>query len=464
MKHMRNILVAFAFGASCMWLLTACIGWELPLLLDGGTEGDADSDTDVDSDSDGDADLDADVDSDADGDADVDSDADGDADVDSDADGDADSDSDWSCDPSSLVLSEGRALDSETPHSPVVVAADRGYGVAWVGDARELIFARLDARGDELWRKTLGRGVGETAIDLIWTGDVFVAVAVFSAEPGNTVTLLVTEDDAESAGIPGPLSAAMETRTNPVLAGNNESLRVAWQVWDGARWAIESVGASLEESYSPRADGRAEALSDPEHDAQLPAIAWTDSGFGIVWSEELDGWRNDIMFAFFHADGSLVIPSREVFDSPENALRSAIVWNGREFFVVYRDAGPHADIPPPDEIRYGRVSGEGIALDDSGIPLPLRAPHDSLGISLVALPSGYATAFYGGTPDGWEPVMFLFDADGEPLAPHVEWTAGEIALGSGPTLAFDGRAFVVVWGSEDSPPVNLAVGLITGCE
>ncbi len=220
MKDTKIKIVTCVLVAACLLLLTACIDWELPLLADGGADGDGD--VDAESDSDGESDTDTDGESDTD--------TDGDADGDGDTDADADADADWDCEPSALRLEGTQPFGTVDPTSPVIVTAGEGFAAAWVDAGGNLVFFRLDARGNEQWRKTLGAGLTVSAIDMVWTGEVFVIVAIYSAEPGNTVTLSIIEDSETADLILGPLSPAVNARTNPVLAGVNDNLRVALQI------------------------------------------------------------------------------------------------------------------------------------------------------------------------------------------------------------------------------------------
>jgi hypothetical protein len=139
--------------------------------------------------------------------------------------------------------------------------------------------------------------------------------------------------DMQSPGTERLLSAT----SAQALIGRDRSA-----VWDGTRLAVVWTNQPIGQDHTITL--RRFDLSGQPVGGELPifigpveadpAIAWSGSGYGIVWSDEDFGLPR-ILFAHVDAQGQLTTPATQVNTVDQDGTRPTIAWNGSEFIVAW---------------------------------------------------------------------------------------------------------------------------------
>ncbi|MFE8604299.1 hypothetical protein [Archangium violaceum] len=173
---------------------------------------------------------------------------------------------------------------------------------------------------------------------------------------------------------------------------------------------------------------------------EAPAVAHDGTNYLVVWQDARHGGRTDIYGARVSGAGVVLDPTGlPISKTGDQKYEPAVAHDGTNFLVVWASFGPH-----PGDIRGTRVSGAGVVLDPGGIPISTavnaqRKPavaHDGTNFLVVwqDLRNGVHDV-YGARVDGAGTVL---DTSGIPLS-----TAANEQLE--PAVAHNGTNFLVVW-------------------
>lgn len=182
------------------------------------------------------------------------------------------------------------------------------------------------------------------------------------------------------------------------------------------------------------------AVSNLEHRAATPAVAWSGENLGVAWANASATGTN-IYFALMSVDGETVVEPFPITAPQGSVSAPTIVWTGTEFVVVWDD-----DSEGSRELFYARLDANATVLVATRVP------------SLDASTSRNATiAYMGGrrlgiawedartdSPQAFEVFFTVMELDTGAIGPEKRLTA----LGAGsqaPSMVWNGTNFMLLW-------------------
>lgn len=312
-------------------------------------------------------------------------------------------------------IPEARVTQVEADNGGGVVAwtGDR-YGVVW-DDRRagnyDLFFALFDrhgqkmAPGDVRLTDTLGFSINES---VVWTGAEFAAVwqdgegdnGTFSVR-GQRISL-----DAAPAGAAVEIASAGES---PVIAVGRPGLGVAWAQGSASSHQIWFMPTDL--SLSPA--GPPVRVSAPGAvDPVYPTIVWNQDVFVVAWYERSASGAS-VWAAALDGKGAVVVPAKQVTQSPRFTRDPALLPLGDRLIMVYADT---RDQNQGYEL-YTRTLGHDLTPIGDAARIT-TSPGDSVSPTIAFGPAtgGGADAGPSAGPLGNIGVLFRDDKTGKPQA------------------------------------------------
>lgn len=209
-------------------------------------------------------------------------------------------------------------------------------------------------------------------------------------------------------------------------------------VWDGRRLAavwVEQAGIDFRVFFR-RADaaGRPLGTATPLYIGPAssdPAIAWTGSGYGVVWTDE-DFGLPQVLFAHLDESGVVTAGPTQINTVNEDGTRPAIAWDGSAFVISWAWYN--------SRIHMRRVTPSGTKLGTESCISCTVAQTGAQEVSLAIAPGKIGYAF----SDGRGALLFAqSDSSG-----GLQGSIATITTATGadfPSLVWTGSEWGVVW-------------------
>ena len=176
-----------------------------------------------------------------------------------------------------VASSNGEAMN------PSIAWTGGGYGVAWAdtrdGGNLEIYFTLLDATGTKLIPDT--RVTTDTAVsvwvDIAWSGDEFGLVW-----EGQGIEFTTVDPSGERTSAVRPISSNPSSPSFPAIVWTGVGYGAVWiEVLSGhGQVLFQSLAGTGDPIGSPR-----QVSSVTTNNAWNPRLAWSGSGFGVVWHD-----------------------------------------------------------------------------------------------------------------------------------------------------------------------------------
>jgi len=204
-------------------------------------------------------------------------------------------------------------------------------------------------------------------------------------------------------------------------------------VWSDARNGRDAVFIAFSDASGGRT-GTEIPVSNSTGYAKDPAIAWTGTGYGVVWADSRDG-ELEILFTMLDAAGAQQFPEVALTQDEEISGWPDIAWNGRQFGIVWTGEFGGTSFTTVD--RTGNRTTP-IATVSTNVACPNRAA--------IAWTGEEFAVVWSGTESGHGQVFFQrLSATGELIGSPAGVTANSASEASNPRLAWSGTGFAVVW-------------------
>jgi hypothetical protein len=350
------------------------------------------------------------------------------------------------------VSSTGQVLDPEgfpistapaIQEQPSVAGNSSGFLVAWT-DTRngqyDTFAARVNWSGQVLDPSGIGVYPGpgtQLQPAVAAAGDQFQIV--FRDQDGPLKLARVSAEGELLDPNPLWLTTGQPDHYGPMLASSHEQTLIVWETASSGFYAgsdIFGLRISLDGlPYTPRAF----PISLGVNLQNAPAVAHNGRNYLIVWQDGRGEQPWNIFGTRASADGTILdVNGLAISTAAGDQDFPTVASNGRDFFVVWRDA---RNIAVSGYDIYGcRVTGEGMVLDTNGLPLAV-SPDWEEAPAIAGNENGYVLV--------WQSSLCC----GTPLlAAHVSnegVRAAEPAyldqFGIRPAIASNGREFLAVW-------------------
>lgn len=170
-----------------------------------------------------------------------------------------------------------------------------------------------------------------------------------------------------------------------------------------------------------------------------PSIVWTGSEYGIAWHENRQGAENSrVYFTHLNAQGEKQGADVQVTDMA-NSEESSIAWSGSEYGIVWQAGEPNP------EIYFARLNADGVKQGDD---IKVSNTGDSsLYADLVWHGSGYAIVWQDYDASGIRQIYFTkLDPNGIKQVSDITVTSNSgLDYSVVPSLAWTGFEYGVVW-------------------
>lgn len=250
-----------------------------------------------------------------------------------------------------------------------------------------------------------------------------------------------------------PEAPTPPTEVQVVLSGEQPYAGEPAVSWSGQSWGVifEDEAAGPLSIFFRRVDGNGQAqgtigeLSSGVEGAYQPALAWSGSSWGAVWSEVVSG-DSALVFGQIGTDGRLV-RSSPMSPDRDDAFSGAIDWGESAFGVAW--------ISGAGTVWFQLATQQG-QLD--GAPVEVSDPGEIVGaaVDVSWAGDGWVLAWEG-LADG---VSQIFDArldDGGVIERPPEQIVQTSHSAVGPDLAWSGTELGLVWadGNEGDAQILL---------
>jgi hypothetical protein len=359
--------------------------------------------------------------------------------------------------PSGVVLDATDRVLSPMPNgggNPQVSFDGTNYLVIWstvvnVATARDIYGARVSPAGSVLDPTNLlisAAPANQYDIDIAFNGSNHLVVwgTATGGSFSNIDGTLVTPAGVAVNPMGVPMSGATGEQSEPVVTAVGGSFFVAWNDYrsgglsDVFGTRVDAAGAAVDPAGIPIA-------ATPEFEFR-PDVAAVGTTVLVAWTG--NALPMTVRGARVNASGTVLDPAGIAIPTPR--LDPTVASDGVNFLVAGWDMGP---------VRGSRVTPGGAALDPSGITIS-RGANGQLDLDLafdgtnrLVVWSGHANQGHGifGArvgPDGQilDGTGFRISS-GEDVPLHEEW---------GPSIAFDGTNYLVVWAERQDQVVRAA--------
>lgn len=321
---------------------------------------------------------------------------------------------------------------------PSLVYTGTEVGITWNNAANfsdfDVYFGRLAADGTRIGDDIiLTNNPVVSPKSLAWTGTEFaVAWDGWQEAIADNFEIYFARISADGLRRGGDvrLSYTSGDSTDPALSWNGTEFGMVWNDYDFDTERCTLLFSRI--SADGTKMGEDVRIVDGESYSYFPAITWTGTNYGIVWSDERSG-SNDIFFCALSDEGSLEIPETRVNDISGDCREPSIVWTGTEYGISYIVG---------DDIYFIRLSDAGMN------------PGDLVRITYGGNASSFPCLAWTGTEYGlvWQdfregPAAVYFAriaAGGTRLGSDLKINEGSFEAKE-PFLVWTDSAFSVVW-------------------
>ncbi len=238
-----------------------------------------------------------------------------------------------------------------------------------------------------------------------------------------------------------PVTATTGHAESAALVGGAAGFALAWaEVRDGGGATVRFARRGLD---GTPAGGEVVVAGGGADDAREPALAWSGTEYGLVWTERLAGRPAAIRFARLAHDGTRCGEIVTVSRGNAAAEAPVVTWDGDRWGLFWSDR------------RHGLAQLYHATVAADGTPGPERRlferPDAMLRPSAARGGGGYGLAWTEEDPrDGVTEVLFVRLRDDGTAAADFEWlTDRGVPLGDEPSVAWNGELFGVAWRGFD---------------
>jgi hypothetical protein len=271
-----------------------------------------------------------------------------------------------------------------------------------------------------------------------------------AAQPSQTQTPPGGAQAAAEAAVPEGYidntcpDPARLTETVFVGAASISSPRDTSLVWDGSAYAAAWMGEPATgntEIYFARvaADGTllipAVRVTNATSTSGHPSLAWTGSGYGLVWSDNRDG-NQEIYFTRISASGSKVGSDVRITNATGESLSPRLVWSGTEYGIAWvdsRDGNYEIYFAVID--TFGNVHNARRITNDANL---------SAEVSLAWTGSEYGMAWEDSRTTTYDIYFARIDSLGYKIGIDIQITT-DAGSSRNPSLCWTGGGYGVAW-------------------
>ncbi len=250
-----------------------------------------------------------------------------------------------------------------------------------------------------------------------------------------------------------PENAAAEVRETFDLAATRTPDLVRTADGYGVAWRDERDGNpeiyfALLDLAGVKVGTDVRVTNDPDSSTD-PAVVWTGSGFGIVWTDDRDG-NDEVYFAAVDAAGTKLGGDVRVTNDAASSRSPDVAWTGTEYGVAWSDS------------RDGNAEIYVVRLDASGAPVGAESrvtsdAAESAEPSLAWSGTEYGLAWHDRRDTAAEVYFARLSALGAKIGGDVPVTADDGADSTAPAVVWNGGGFGVAW--TDARPAAAGVYL-----
>lgn len=169
-----------------------------------------------------------------------------------------------------------------------------------------------------------------------------------SGGSGDLYFSLMTKDGLKT-GAELVLTTTASPEFKPCVVSANNKFSAIWQEGDmGVRVALVDSNSALVGSVKNIYIAG---------EAMEPRIAWSGSGFGTVWAENV-GDAKDIYFMRLDSSGNKVGDKIALTSGAGDAAEPSILWSGDKFYIAYTNYKPNA-VGAVSDVRLVKVNTDG---------------------------------------------------------------------------------------------------------
>ena len=360
-------------------------------------------------------------------------------------------------DPSGIRIAIGR----HTCLLPVVIFGDKNYFVVWEHvadyDNHNIYGTRVSKEGIVLDPNGIAISTAEQSQEenpaIAFDGNNYFVVWQDSRNEVNyTVDYDIYGSRVSEEGIVlDPDGIAISVATNrqeePSIAFDGTNYLVLWNDLQSGGFS-DLYGARIAPTGEVLAPNRI-AISEAAKSQRFSSIAFDGNNYFAVWQDGRNGSYSDLYGARISPLGTVLDPDGIAISIAQgNQQTPAIAFDGRNFFVVWRDSRNEWSTSDVDRDIYGaRVTQEGVVLDTEGIAIATDGPYHY--DPVIAFDgTNYLIAW----TDGRNGPLFNSDIYGVQIADTGELLDSDGLLISAaanhqisPSVAFDGSNYLIVW-------------------
>jgi len=336
---------------------------------------------------------------------------------------------------------------STSASTPSIAWTGNEYGIAW-SDFRdgnfEIYFARMAADGTKLGADVKVSASGSSAYgpSLVWTGTQY-GVSWTDNRDGNYEIYFAR---LNASGVKQGADVRITNDAENSVAQESGSL--AWSGNEyGVAWTDDRDGNT--EVYFARISSAGVKLgadlrvTSDANSSDYPKIAWSGSGYGVVWEDNRDG-NYEVYFARISSAGVKQGADVRLTSATGLSVSPSVTWGGGEWGVAWydaRDAGGY-------ETYFTRVNTSGAEV---GADVRLTyATGSSLYPDLAWTGSEYAIAWYENRDGGNTEIYFgTFAYDGSGYTERR--LTSDALIDEGVTLSAGNHGLGVAYRTDTSP-------------
>jgi len=231
-------------------------------------------------------------------------------------------------------------------------------------------------------------------------------------------------------------------RSYPTLVWTGTEFGVAWEDW--------RVGYSYADIYFARADTTLARIGDEVRVTPAPrgyhgpSLVWTDTEYGMAWSDESTGAHSELYFVRFDRDGAKIGDYARLTDHSDlvgGTGFTSLVWTGSEFGIAFEDSRAS-----PMDLYFIRLNPDGTPVASETAVVSGSYVEDYSCV-LVWTGTQYGLA-YTVSISGRQDIFFVrIDPSGVRIGEITTVDSFRSGLGTGEKvgLAWQGSGFALVW-------------------
>ncbi len=234
----------------------------------------------------------------------------------------------------------------------------------------------------------------------------------------------------DTAGI--PISTGAYWQKSPSIAFDGTNYFVVWQDYRnpsydiyGAR--VSTSGVVLDTAGFP--------ISTAANNQEYPSVVFDSTNYLVVWQDGRSGAYGNIYGARISTSG-VVLDTAGIPISTETSYQGypSIAFDGTNYFVVWTDGNIHGT----------RIDASGTVLDTASIPISTATNYQ--GYPSIAFDgTNYFVVWSDGRSGSYDIYGARIDTSGTVLDTAGIPISTEADLQEFPSIAFDGRNYLVVW-------------------